>query len=225
MIGEVIQRIISLYSKGVESDDARLSRRHVYNKLLTVRARLIVERIRKNQPLSEWDLQPLHCIEMVSQKSIPCGPSYKCPFMKSKYPLPPAVTADNTENVEVTSFDGAMHFSRTTFEAYKYLNGNKYSARKPYYYIHDNYLYLINSRMTKAHMHGIWRDPAQVWRMHLTYQGKDTCFSNNDIEIFTPLETLERMIEMSAIELLQIFNQGREDISSNSRDTILEESK
>ena len=50
-IGEIIQRIQSLYSKGVESDDTRLMSRHIYNKLLTVRARLISQDAKK-KPVS-----------------------------------------------------------------------------------------------------------------------------------------------------------------------------
>ena len=225
LIGESVQRVQSLYSKGVDTDDSRLSDRHVYNKLLTIRSKLIVERLRKRQSLSEWDLQPLHCIEMIPQQAISCGLSYKCSFMKSKYPLPSAITPDCTENVVVTSYDALTIYSRTTFETYKYIGGNKYSSGKEYYYIHDNYLYLINSRMKLAHMHGIWRDPAEVWRLHMLYQNKSTCFSNETVGIFTPLETLEKMIELSTVELVQFFNTGREDISNNSRDTILEESK
>ena len=33
-IKEIIQRVQSLYSKGVQSDDTRLSDRHIYNKMV-----------------------------------------------------------------------------------------------------------------------------------------------------------------------------------------------
>lgn len=225
LIGEVIQRVQSLYSKGVETDNSRLSRRHIYNKLLTVRGRVIVQELRKNRPLSEWDLQPLHCIPMAKQKPIPCGGNYSCPFMKSKEPLPGAITPDATENVEVTSFDGRIHFSRTTFENYKYLKGNKYTSRKPFYYIHDFYLYLINSKMTSAHIHGIFRDPIVAWRKHLEYQDKDTCFNNNGVGFFTPPELTEAIIEISSKELIEGFVPMREDITNDSRDSLLQETK
>ena len=37
IIGDIIQRIQSLYSKGVQSDDTRLKSRHIYNVLITNR--------------------------------------------------------------------------------------------------------------------------------------------------------------------------------------------
>ena len=48
-VGKIVQRIQSLYSKGVESDDTRLMSRHIYNKLLTVRARLISQDAKRNK--------------------------------------------------------------------------------------------------------------------------------------------------------------------------------
>jgi hypothetical protein len=225
IVGQVIARLQNLYSKGVASDDSRLSSRLIYNKLISIRSRLMVQRLRKNQPLSEWDYQPLHCIEMIPQIPLSCGGTYKCPFMKSKYKLPFGISPDNTENVMVTSYDGAIKFNRTTFETYKYIVGNKYTGRKPYYFIHDSYLYLINNKMKQAHMHGIWRDPIEVWRMHQDYQGKDVCFDNKTVEFFTPDDMIESMIEISYNELIVQFNQAKEDITNNSRDNILQETK
>ena len=41
-IGEIIERIQSAYSKGVKTDDSRLSSRHIYSKIKSVRNRLVV---------------------------------------------------------------------------------------------------------------------------------------------------------------------------------------
>ena len=221
-IGDVIQRVSSLYSKGADTDETRLSRRHIYNKLLTVRATHTIQRLNQGRPFSEWDLQPLHCISMTEQKAIPCGASYECPFMKSASPIPSALTNDDTENVVVTNFNGQIIFSRTSFETYKYLMGNKYGYKKPFYFIHDNYLYLINSRMEKAHMHAIWRNPIEVWRMHLTNQEKSTCFDNNDVEFFTPEEMIEGIVRVAHDELVKDFVQMTEDITNDSKDSLLQ---
>ena len=47
--GEIIQRVQSMYSKGVESDDSRLRARHIYNKLLTTTAKLYQQQKNKKQ--------------------------------------------------------------------------------------------------------------------------------------------------------------------------------
>ena len=50
---EALQRVLSLYSKGVPAASARLSRRHAWNKLITVRERVITQQINKNQKISK----------------------------------------------------------------------------------------------------------------------------------------------------------------------------
>ena len=52
LIKEIVQRIQSLYSKGVQSDDSRLSDRHIYNKMITVRSKLISQQHNKKQKIS-----------------------------------------------------------------------------------------------------------------------------------------------------------------------------
>ena len=51
-VGDIIQRIQSLYSKGSQSDDTRLTPRHIYNKMLTVRSKLISEGAKKKQKVN-----------------------------------------------------------------------------------------------------------------------------------------------------------------------------
>ena len=56
---EIIQRIQSLYSKGAQSDDSRLSDRHIYNKLLTLRSKYISQQAKKKQKVNQWNFQVL----------------------------------------------------------------------------------------------------------------------------------------------------------------------
>ena len=41
ILRDIIQRVLSLYNKGLQSDDNRLKPRHIYNKLITVRSLLL----------------------------------------------------------------------------------------------------------------------------------------------------------------------------------------
>jgi len=56
-IKEIIQRVQSLYSKGVQSDDVRLEDRHIYNKMITVRSKLISQEAKKRQKINQWNYQ------------------------------------------------------------------------------------------------------------------------------------------------------------------------
>lgn len=64
LIKEVIQRIQALYSKGVKSDDSRLSSRHIYSKLKSTRGRLLYEKVNKRQFIASINYQVLACVEL-----------------------------------------------------------------------------------------------------------------------------------------------------------------
>ena len=218
-VGEVIERVQSLYSKGVESDDTRLSARHIYNKLLTVREQLAIEQFRDGLSWSEWDQQPLHQIPMRRFTA------WGCNFMKSKDTLPKAITTGGDEGIMITSADGMMSYNRTTFEQFRNISGNKYTSKSPYYFIHDDYLYLMNSKMKSAFAHGVWRNPVEVYRMDKNYKGTPYCGSNRDIPWFTPGDVTEITIRTSTEELVLQFSQMIEDVTNNTADTPSEAGK
>lgn len=220
LVGEAISRVQSLYSKGVESDDSRLSSRHIYNKLITVRENLAINQFRSDEFWSEWDQQPLHKIPM---KRFDGG--FGCPMMKSVDTLPHAISTGEDEGIMISSWNGETIYTRSSFEHRKYLKGNKYTSGKGYFYIHDDYLYLLNSKMTEAFAHGFWRDPIQVYIMDKGYKGLSTCFSNRTVPMFTPGDIMEMTIQVSSQELIQQFSQMREDVKNNSADTPPEEGK
>jgi len=52
-VEEAIQRVQSMYSRGLQSKDSRLSSRHIYSALCSGRATLIQQQIDKGQKLSD----------------------------------------------------------------------------------------------------------------------------------------------------------------------------
>ena len=64
-LGDLIQRVQSMYSHGVQSDDSRLSGRHIYSKLVSARARLIEKELKSGRGFTAWSMQLLPCVELV----------------------------------------------------------------------------------------------------------------------------------------------------------------
>ena len=83
--GEVIQRIQSIYSKGVQSDDSRLRSRHIYNKLITVTAKLYEQQKNKKQKVNQWSYQVLPCVELIKTPihECPCVPTLGCTIFRT----------------------------------------------------------------------------------------------------------------------------------------------
>ena len=253
LIKEIIQRVQSLYSKGVQSDDSRLPSRHIYSKLLTSRAKLITQKLNKRQPISQWVYQTLDCVELVETLpyECPCLPPVGCKILKTKHPLPqPLMGMMNGHSLEsVTSLEGSITFSETTWKNKKYTAGSKYTANKPDYYFRNNYLYVTTKGSPKViAITGLFNDPIEADKYPsicgstpckdpIIVDGRTVdptlfpsdncpeCMGPLDKEFPIDLSMVDTIIELAANELINVFNQSKEDITNNSIDSPLPETK
>lgn len=231
-ISEAIQRVQSLYSKGVQSDDTRLMKRHIYNKLLSVRSRLIYQKVNKRQRLNQWVYQVIPCVELIKapKHECPCLPDVGCQILRTKYKLPkPISSLDRAIIQSVTSIEGSVVFSESTFETEKYNKGNKYTGKNPSYYVRDEYLYLVNVKgMEVISITGVFDDPMEVENFP-SYCEEDCtdcgCGAAMDKPFPIDSDLIDPMIELAVQELIQIFVQMREDITNDARDNTVQESK
>lgn len=233
LVGELIQRVQSLYSKGVQSDDSRLTPRHIYNKLVTVRSKLISEKIKKKQKINQWNYQTLPCVELIKTHAseCPCIPPTGCEILRSKYKLPkPLSNYDNHIIQSVTSLNGDITFSETSWNEKKFKNFNKYTAKKPDYYFRDGYLYItVNTKLKLITVTGIFEDPIEVdnFPSFCDENCKDCqdCESMFDKEFVVDNDMIDALIELSLNELIQVFGQSFEDATNNTRDNLSEQTK
>jgi hypothetical protein len=229
---EIAQRIESLYSKGVQSDDKRLTYRHIYNKMLTVRSKLISQQARKKQRISQWNYQTIPCIEMIKAPihECPCLPPIGCEIYKSKEPLPEPLTDLNQHLIQsVTTLDGNIIFSEIGWIEKKYKSANKYTANKPDYFIRNKYLYITQKKGASIiTVTGLFEDPWEV-QNYPSYCDDCTdcnnCESPLDMEFPIDNDMVDTLVEISINELVIMFSQSIEDVSNNSRDTQNEQSK
>lgn len=237
LLKEIIQSVQNLYNKGVKSDDTRLSNRLIYSTVLNIRANLFTQKINKRQSISDWNYQTLECIELVKAApyECPCLPPVGCVILRTKEKLPKPLTGlYNGDTLQaVTSVDGEIIFSPTTWKDKKYKKGSKYTANKPDYYIRDNYLYVTTRKTTKViSITGLFEDPLEAVKFPSSCQ-EEECKDNTCIECISPLDmdlpidkdTVKTLLQMVAQELLAPFSQGKEDVANNSRDSQIEESK
>lgn len=233
LVGEIIQRIQSLYSKGVQSDDSRLTPRHIYNKMLTVRSKLISEEIKKKQKTNQWNYQTLPCVELIKAHpdECPCVPPVGCEILRSKYQLPKPLTSFNTHMIQsVSSLNGDVIFSEITWNEKKYKNANKYTAKKPDYFIRNNYLYITHRLGLKViSVTGLFEDPIEVDKFPSMCKENckdcEDCTSMFDKEFPIDNDMIDTLIELSINELVVLFGQNIEDSTNNTRDNLPEQTK
>lgn len=227
-IGEIIQRVQSLYSKGVESDDSRLMNRHIYNKLLTVRARLISQEAKKKQRISQWNYQIIPCIELINvpEHECPCVPQVGCEILRSKYKLPkPLSGLSGTLIQSVTSIDRSKKINEISINAISSQKGNKYSSKTTNYFIENGYLYISTPKSTigVVRIVGLFEDPIEV-KKYKSYceecEECQNCVDYQEEEFPIDNDLVDSMVELSINELVLLFGQSNQDIRNNTNDDI-----
>jgi hypothetical protein len=229
-LGELIQRVQSLYSKGVESDDSRLSRRHIYNKLLTVRSRLLYQEANKKRVLSQWNYQTLPCVELIKvpAHNCPCIPPIGCDILRSKYVLPKPINSIFGDLIQsVSAIDKSVKIDRVTINSLNFQKGNKYAKKKLQYFIQDGFLYISTpTRIKWVSVVGLFDDPMEASKFRGYCDGENTeCldYMNEDFALDSNL--MDVLIELSLQELVVMFSQNMEDTNNDSADSTTEQSK
>lgn len=233
IIKDIIQRIQSLYSKGVQSDDSRLSDRHIYNKMVTVRSKLISQQHNKKQKINQWNYQVLNCVELIKAEphECPCIPPMGCEILRTKHKIPKPLTGLNSHLIQsVTNVNGDVIFSEISWESKKYKSSNKYTADKPDYYVRNGYIYITHKTGIKLiSITGLFDDPLEA--ENFPSMCKENCNDCNDCESFLDKEfaidndLIDTLIDICKIELVEQFSQMTEDLSNNASDNVAQQSK
>mgnify|MGYP000294406911 CR=1 FL=1 len=228
-IGEIIQRVQSLYSKGVESDDSRLSSRHIYNKLLSSRSKLISQKANKKQNISSWNYQTLPCVNLIKVPAheCPCFPPVGCEVLRSEYKLPDPISGLSGVLIKsVTSIERSLKIDAITINAVNSQKGNKYTSKKTNYFIQDGYLYITTPTNLKVvSIIGLFEDPIDAISYCNSCTGCINCLNYKEEEFPISSDLVDALIELTVIEVIQIFSKRIEDATNNTRDNIAQQTK
>lgn len=232
ILKDLIQAIQSLYSKGVQSSESRLTSRHIYNKFLRVRAKLFREMSNKKQKISDWNYQTLNCVELIEVPAHQCScvPPMGCEILRSKFKLPRPITGLNAHLIKaVTSITGENIYSEVSIKEKQYKKGNKYTSNKPDFFIEDGYLFTTHVKGSPRILKVVILpgDPAEARQFESYCDDCPECVeceSPLDMEFPIELEMAETMIPIAADELIREFNgYGREDRTTDSQDDNAQE--
>ena len=230
LIGEVIQRVQALYSKGTPSDDSRLSNRHIYNKLRSIRAMLLSQSLNKKQKVSEWNYQTIPCIELIEIdiNECPCTPQTNCKILRSKYKLPkPLLSLSDVAIKNVSTIDRKKIFDKYSLSSHAYKIGNKFTSEKESFFFEAGFLYIFSKTPKKViRLVGLFEDPVEVENYILEFCNDCTdCITCLDyLNISFPIDEsmIDTVVQLAAEELIILFSKAQEDTSSNTSDNIRE---
>lgn len=225
-IGEAIQGTQSLYSKGVQSKDSRLSSRHIYSELLMARSVVFRQQKNKGQLTSTWSFQTLPCIELIKAPvhECPCVPVNGCFILKSKYPLPTAISGlDDALIRAVRTLDNITSIDPTDYQSVKYNAGKKYTSSKLEYYIKNQFMYVVGRKELKVvTANGLFDDPIEVKQFNsLCGDCADCdCIDVMDYDFAVDRNSLSAIQQVAANRLIVIFGQMKQDRNNDASDDI-----
>tara|TARA_R110002110_G_scaffold10231_1_gene50114 strand:+ start:589 stop:1302 length:714 start_codon:yes stop_codon:yes gene_type:complete len=222
IISEVISRISALYEKGASSDNSRLSNRHIYNVLVSTRAALLRQAFDQNKGASDWIYQSIDCVEMRPADSkicacvdIPAG----CSLLQSTTEIPKTIAPSlGSEISYVGNADGSKIYSSSDFVRNRYKSGNKYTSKRPDWFILERYLYVtIEDLLKYVSITAIFEDPLEVYEV-------DTC---NEYTCLDPLSQvfpisasmIDPLINLTVNELIKIMKSVPEDKENDAQES------
>lgn len=231
---DIIQRVQSMYSKGVQSDNSRLRPRHIYNKLITTTAKLYEQRKNKKQKVNQWSYQVLPCVELIEVPihQCPCIPTLGCTIYRTKHKLPAPLVGYSKHIIQsVTSLDGQIQFGEISWRGYKFKQGSKYTSNKPDFFIRDEYLWISSPIKVKViTIEALFGNQEEVINFpnYCNEQTDDCgnvinqieqCKSIYDYDFPIDEGMVDDLIMLTMQELVGNFNQfGREDQTNNAKD-------
>ena len=230
IIREIIQRVLSAYSKGVSSDDVRLTKRHIYNKLLTTRALLLSREVNKKRKLSAWNYSTLPCVEIVeitSNEECPCIPDVGCSVYRSKHKLPkPIVSLSNhmIKGVYSTDAQRSIKFTEVSVNQSKYTKGGKYSSNNNKYMLHNGYIYIISKVAPIAvSIDLLVEDIMEAYNFVNYCNNNSVDCADKILEKEFPIDgyLLEPLIQITIDELISGFSKSLQDSLNNSQDNAI----
>ena len=226
IIAEIIERIQSLYSRGVASDESRLSDRHVYNKALSVRMQLLSQQLKKKQKPSDWNYTVLPCVELIKVPNHECSclGDLGCDVYRTKFKIPRVLTDFNKHYIEyVMSIENGMRIEEISRQGVLYLKGNKYTGLKPKYLFENGYLYFPlknNPGIVKIKL--LAEDPLEAHQYPSICEDCEDCadcLPTYDHTFDIDGDLIEPLINICVQEIISIFGQRREDRSNDTRDS------
>jgi len=210
-----LERIQSLYAKGVPSQSSRLSARHVYYTLKTIRETMYDRFFEKNRMPNEADYSTIY--------NMPLEKVPGCKNRRTKYKVPLPVRIDL---LQVMSSDGLSIYSKVKKNEVKFLSGGRFSNSRPLWYWDDGYIYVINSKASIIGFKGVFKDVIEVHKLKVLLGEADKCMSFKQVDLPAESNFADVIVSETAKELIDTFNRfGREDLTNNAIDTPVNEAK
>ena len=219
---EIIQRFHSLHSHGVQSDNTRLTNRHIYSVICGIRSRLLSQEFKKGQKVSDWAYQSLDCLELIKvpKGEHPLMLELGCWVMRSKYKIPAILLNASKYIMTVTGPDSDLSIGQIDLSTQKYNKGRRFTKSLPEFYIDKGYLYISSStiHLEDVQVSAIFENPILASTYKTPCNTVDKCKSYLDYDFPYEEDLVDGLVKLASEEIIQMFSQTKQDITNDSVD-------
>lgn len=199
ILGDIIQRISSLYSRGIERNSNKLSERHIYNKIITIRSLLLHRKINKKQKIS---IQNYQTLSMALDNDVSNN------VIRTENFVPNIVNSFDNYLIDfVGNWDESVLYSRVSSLEFRYRNANKYTKSLPVYTINDRHIYVNEYDDGLISIKALFEDPLEVYRLQDRYK----CVSSLDLEFPIDSTLLDSLVQLCVEELIMLFQSPKNE--------------
>ena len=150
---------------GTQSDDTSVSDRQVAYWVNQLRALLVRNELSSTRTIPDIFVQHIECINLECIDPVECcEESSDERMMRSTQKVPLTIQRGGKNTIlAVSSIDKKVGFSETSYFRQRTSKNNKFTGSRPRWFIKDEYLYLINSKLIdRVSISGIFEDPTEV---------------------------------------------------------------
>ena len=218
---DIVSQIKTVFARGVWSDDERLSSRYIIQVALRKRARILKQEQEKKKLHDRFSRQRIHCIELIEADKhecacLPIKSSCKIRRTKEKVPSP---IKDYLSSV--TSIDGSIVYSPTTFQNYEEHRRLKPLREKPKYYVANEYVYIINDDDKQyISIEGVFEDPLEAETISCSNAvDEQECYDALAQEFSISPELVDSVVVLTLEEIISTYSKGQEDKYNDASST------
>ena len=161
---QIIDDIRGIASSGSNPNEFKIPDEQIAYWVSQIRAMLISQSLNKKDDINDIWLQTISCLELELVDDSECclAPS-GCYVLKSIKKIPVTIDSWKSNWIVSVTTPGGESIPKQNIFSNKYQKYSKYTGNSRYYYLKDNYLYVINDDLLKyVNVIGLFQDPTEL---------------------------------------------------------------
>lgn len=210
--------IRGIASSGSNPNEFRIPDEQIYWWIDEIRAVLISQSLAKKDDLNDTWLQTISCMELEqADESECCLVDTDCYVLKTVEKIPTTIdTWKNNWIVSVTTASGEP-ISKSNRFANRYQKYSKYTGSARYYYLKNDYLYIVNDQLLEyVNVTGLFQSPSDL-AAYVTCEDEE-CFTQDSpypISANMANQVVDIIVKTKVIPFMQFPSDNENNANNN----------